>query len=264
MALGIISGTGLYNLTLSNKSVPHQVKTPYGAVDLFKTLTPKGPVYFLPRHGLNHSIPPHLINYRANICALALLGVKDVLAFCSVGGMNKDLPVGSLILLEQFIDQTWGREVTFAEIGAMGHVEMSRPYCPQLSGKVGKAAAKTGINLLGGGVYLCTQGPRFETPAEIKAYQKWGANIVGMTGVPEAPLARESGLCYASVGVVANYAAGLVEQIDVAEITAATNLQQAVLAKLLDSFMADYTAEEGQCQCSSAKIAPCFNWTKEA
>ncbi len=259
MPLGIISGTGLYDLGLSSKSEEIKLKTPYGEVALYKSGAGNKELYFLPRHGIKHTLPPHLINYRANICALSLLGVNQVLAFCSVGSMDNKIPPGSLMLLEQFIDASWGREHTFCEEGSTGHVEMSEPYCPRLNRHLQKVAKKAGLNLPGGGVYLCTQGPRFETPAEIKAYASWGANLVGMTGVPEVSLAREAGLCYASVAVVANYAAGLAKTVDPDEITLATNLQQKNLAGLLELFIEeDYYG--AACSCREAKIAPCFKW----
>lgn len=258
MSLAVMSGTGLYDLLINQDSREHLVDTPYGEATLYQVRLQNQELYFLPRHGLKHGIPPHLINYRANICALALVGVRDILAFCSVGGADTKLSPGSLILVEQFIDMTWGRESTFSEIGSLGHVEMTSPYCRTLSAALLKAAEEEDIRLLAGGVYLCTQGPRFETPAEIRAYAQWGANLIGMTGVPEAPLAREAGICYASVAVVANYAAGLVEKIDIEGITGATNEQQDNIFRLLTAFLKDY--EAAPCSCREAKIDPCRKW----
>lgn len=259
MALGIISGTGLYDLALSEDSRKMTVSTPYGEAILYAAAAAGEELFFLPRHGTAHSLPPHAINYRANICALAMAGVKEVLAFCSVGSMLPALAPGSLVLLEQFIDMSWGRAHTFAEADALGHVEMSEPYCPRLSRHLLALGEKAGIPLQRGGVYLCTQGPRFETPAEIRAYASWGANVVGMTGVPEVSLAREAGLCYASVAVVGNYAAGLVKEVDVGEISGATHQQQGALLRLLEAYLGEQPPKAA-CPCPQAKIPPCRKW----
>lgn len=261
MAIAVISGTGLYDMAIWRDSQELLVQTPYGAAKLYAAAFQGQELFFLPRHGLQHGVPPHLINYRANICALAQAGVRDILAFCSVGSMKKDTPPGSLLLLRQFIDMTWGRESSFSTIGAMGHVAMDQPYCPRLNDILLHAAAQKDIPLRDDGLYLCTQGPRFETPAEIALYASWGANLVGMTGVPEVVLAREAGLCYAAVGVVANYAAGLTASVDEAEVIAATRAQQKDVEALLLAFLEAETTVKGRdCLCEAAKIPPVLAW----
>ena len=166
----------------------------------------------LKRHGLNHSIPPHKINYRANIRALKILGVKIILATGAVGLLNREFKPGELVLLNDFIDFTWGREATFFDGTGKEviHVDMTNPYCLSLYNKLIDAAKSTGVPLRSeGATYVCTQGPRFETPSEISMYRHLGADLVGMTSVPEVVLAREAEICYATVATVTNYAAGI-------------------------------------------------------
>lgn len=207
----IIGGTGVYHL--DGEDAVQQVETRYGTVTVYIQDTEKGPVAFLPRHGRGHRVPPHRINYRANVMALKQLGVKRVLATAAVGSLNLDYPPGSLVLPDQFIDFTRQRTGTFHD-GDDGvvHVDMAEPYCPTLMDALEKEAAKTGASLLGRGTYVCVEGPRFETKAEIGFFKAIGGDMVGMTGVPEVVLAREMGLCYAAVGIVTNWCNGMVEQ----------------------------------------------------
>ena len=251
MVLGVIGGTGLETLPIFYSAVQEDIATPYGEVSLYKTEYKGVELCFLPRHGLMHSVPPHLINYRANIAALSKVKAKQVLSFCSVGSMVESILPGSLVLMEQFVDATWGREHTFLEIGSVGHVEMTHPYCPRLSALSKEAAAANGIKLTTGGVYYCTQGPRFETPAEISFYAALGCTVVGMTSVPETPLAREAGLCLASIGVVGNYAAGLTSKIDSADVTVKTRAAEYKVCAIIESVAAVLT-EERNCDCAEA------------
>ena len=169
---------------------------------------------FICRHGFNHSVPPHLINYRANIAALKLLGVKRVITTSAVGTLNESMPPGSLILLDQFMDFTSGREATFFNGGDEGviHLDYTNPYCESLKGYIMRAADDIGMDVVNGGCYVCTQGPRFETAAEIRMMKMMGADVVGMTNVPEVVLAREAEMCYASIAMATNWAAGMSDQ----------------------------------------------------
>lgn len=187
------------------------VDTPYGSVTLRIGQCQGKGVAFLARHGSDHSVPPHKINYRANIFALAKIGVTRVIATNAVGSLRERMAPGHFVLANQFIDFTKGRPSTFFEGGEAGvaHVDMTAPYCPQLNGVLYETAKPLGITIHDGGTYVCTEGPRFETPAEIEMFQQWGGHLVGMTGVPEVVLAREAGLCYSSISMVTNYAAGL-------------------------------------------------------
>ncbi len=210
--LGIIGGSGLTQL--ANLDVSHRevVRTPYGE--------PSGPltfgriggrdVVFVARHGYGHTIPPHLVNYRANMHALETSGVKQVISVASVGGIRADLVPGGLVVPHQIIDYTWGREMTFQSggDGPVVHVDFTEPYDEAVRRLMIDVAGRIGEEVFDGAVYGATQGPRLETAAEIDRMQRDGADIVGMTGMPEAGLARELEMPYAALCVVSNWAAG--------------------------------------------------------
>ncbi len=209
--LAIIGGTGVYDPRVLSDIREEEVRTPYGDVRL-RVGTYKGEeVAFLPRHGAKHSVPPHLINYRANIWALKELGVERVVATTAVGSLNRNMKPGDFVLVDQFIDFTKGRPSTFFNGGEQGvvHTDFTEPYCPEIRGVLRQAAQAAGITLHDGGTYVCTEGPRFETPAEIRMFERLGGDLVGMTNVPEVVLAREIGICYATVSMVTNFAAGI-------------------------------------------------------
>lgn len=210
--VAIIGGSGLYSLESLEGARSVSVSTPYGKVKdvLIGSISGKT-VAFLPRHGRGHTVPPHMVNYRGNVWALRKLGVKRVLAATSCGSMNPRIRPGDLAILSQFIDFTKCRPVTFHEGGRTGvaHVDMTEPYCPDLRERLLRAARKLRLRVHGDAVYACTEGPRFETPAEIRAMRMLGADVVGMTNVPECVLAREAEMCYAAVGIVTNLAAGI-------------------------------------------------------
>ena len=208
----IIGGTGVYHAELLADSVEHVIHTPYGDAKCVVGLHEGRPVAFMPRHGVRHNIPPHEINYRANIMALKQLGVRDVFATAAVGSLRRSLAPGSLVIIDQFLDFTKARHGTFFSDGApVSHVDMTTPYCPRLRGVLQDTAAQLELSVAAEGVYVCTEGPRFETPAEIRAFAQMGGDVVGMTSVPEVVLAREAGICYASVAMVTNYGAGLAD-----------------------------------------------------
>lgn len=210
--LGIIGGsglTGLANLEVTRRAV---VRTPYGEPSGALTFGRiRGcEVVFLARHGYGHTIPPHEVNYRANIWALHDQKATDVVSVASVGGIRADLVPGTLVVPDQIIDYTHGRAATFfgrADHGVT-HVDFTHPYCEALRQRLLAAATAAGEPVVAGGTYAATQGPRLETAAEINRLERDGADMVGMTGMPEAALAREIGLCYAALAVVVNYAAG--------------------------------------------------------
>lgn len=214
MATGIIGGTGVYDPDMLSNVYETSVKTAFGNVDVKVGSYNGKDVVFICRHGFNHSVPPHLINYKANIAALKLLGVKRVITTSAVGTLNESMPPGSLILLDQFIDFTSGRESTFFNGGEEGviHLDYTNPYCESLKGYILRAADEIGMDVVPGGCYVCTQGPRFETAAEIRMMKMMGADLVGMTNVPEVVLAREAEMCYASIAMATNWAAGMSDQ----------------------------------------------------
>jgi 5'-methylthioadenosine phosphorylase len=210
--LAIIGGSGLTQLASLEVTFRKAARTPYGEPSgalTFGKLRGRD-VAFLARHGYGHTIPPHEVNYRANIWALREEGAAEIVSVASVGGIRADLGPGTLVIPHQIIDYTWGRRSTFFEGGdvPVSHVDFTRPYSEPLRQKLLAAARASGEPLLDGAVYAATQGPRLETAAEIDRLERDGADVVGMTGMPEAALARELDLPYAAIAVVVNHAAG--------------------------------------------------------
>ncbi|MFN3543776.1 MAG: S-methyl-5'-thioinosine phosphorylase [Thiobacillus sp.] len=211
--LGIIGGTGLTQL--ANLEITHRqvARTPYGEPSgalTFGRICGQQ-VIFLARHGYGHTIPPHEVNYRANLWALKDHGVDRVVSVATVGGIHPELMPGTLVIPHQIIDYTHGRANTFFAANGdkpVTHLDFTYPYCDAMRRALLQAATRAGISLRDGGVYGAVQGPRLETAAEINRMERDGADMVGMTGMPEAYLARELELCYAAVGAVVNYAAG--------------------------------------------------------
>lgn len=211
--LAIIGGTGLTNL--ANLQITHRqvVRTPYGEPSgalTFGTLRQQE-VVFLARHGYGHTIPPHEVNYRANMSALREAGASRVVSVTSVGGIGDAFTPGVIVVPDQIIDYTYGREFSYfdgLDRAAEMHIDFTHPYTPALRRKILAAAQRAGVACRDGGVYAATQGPRLETAAEINRLERDGADIVGMTGMPEAALARELDIPYAAIAVVANAAAG--------------------------------------------------------
>jgi 5'-methylthioinosine phosphorylase len=210
--LSVIGGTGLTQL--ANLEITHRqvIRTPYGEPSGALTFGKirEREIIFLARHGYGHTIPPHQVNYRANIWALHAQGAKEVLSVNSVGGIQAALKPGTIAFPDQIIDYTYGRNHTYFEGSheTVTHVDFTYPYCASLRSRCIEASRVAGVAIIDRGVYGAVQGPRLETKAEIDRLERDGATMVGMTGMPEAALAREMGLCYAAIAVVANYAAG--------------------------------------------------------
>lgn len=253
--IAVIGGTGVYDPGMLKQVYTKEISTPYGSVRYTAGEYAGQEVAFLPRHGSKHSIPPHLINYRANIWALKKLGVENIIATTAVGSLNIAMKPGDFVLVDQFLDFTKNRVNTFYEGGERGvvHVDLTTPYCPSLRQIVTAAANELQISIHNQGVYVCTEGPRFETPAEIKMFARLGGDLVGMTNVPEAVLAREAEICYSTVSMVTNYAAGISPQAlthsEVLETMAANadNIQKLIMKSvgLLESISHD-------CHCRTA------------
>ncbi|NMB12628.1 MAG: S-methyl-5'-thioinosine phosphorylase, partial [Firmicutes bacterium] len=197
--LAIIGGTGVYDPNMLQDIREETVATAYGMVDISLGSFQGVDVVFMQRHDRGHTLPPHKINYRANMWALKELGVTKVLATSAVGSLDESMEPGHLVLLDQFIDFTKTRPFTFydGEGGQVVHTDFTEPYCGTMRGIIDQAAAELGLPLHSKGCYVCVEGPRYETPAEILAYRRLGGDVVGMTNVPEVVLAREAGLCYA-------------------------------------------------------------------
>jgi 5'-methylthioadenosine phosphorylase len=210
--LAIIGGSGLSQLASLEVTQRKVVRTPYGEPSGALTFGKLGSreVMFLARHGYGHTIAPHQVNYRANIWALKEQAVEGIISVASVGGIRREFGPGTLVLPDQIVDYTWGRRSTFFEGpgNPVTHIDFTEPYSTALRAKIVAAAGACGEALVARGVYAATQGPRLETVAEINRLERDGADMVGMTGMPEAALAREAGLEYAAIAVVANHAAG--------------------------------------------------------
>ncbi len=253
VAGAIIGGTGVYSvpgLDLERRTL----ETPYGSVDLFVGQGAGGGLVFLPRHGPEHSFPPHRINYRANIKALEMLGVRRVLALSTVGSLHERLAPGSMVLLSNFLDFTHLRPTTFydGDDGVVAHVDVTYPYCPALGARVLERGSARGLEIEPEGVYVCMEGPRLETAAEIAMLAKLGGDVVGMTGVPEITLARELRMCFAAVTVVVNWGAGIVSKtIDFEAARAACNRAKEDILAVFVGILLDREPLE-PCNCGSA------------
>jgi 5'-methylthioadenosine phosphorylase len=222
--IGIIGGSGLYDVEGVEDGDWVQVSSPWGqpSDDCFVGRVGQTRVVFLPRHGRGHRISPSELNARANIDVLKRLGVTDVLAISSVGSLVEDRPPGSFTIADQFIDRTKGRPSSFYGTGMVAHVSMADPVCPRLSKLAAEAARAAGAQVHDGGTYLAMEGPQFSTRAESHLYRSWGCQIIGMTAMPEAKLAREAELPYALVGMVTDYDCWREgeEAVDVAQVIA--------------------------------------------
>ena len=250
---GVIGGTGVYNPKMLTDIEERIIETPFGSVFAKIGRLNNKQVVFIARHGKGHSVPPHAINYRANIMALKQLGVKKIIATAAVGSINKSMAPGHFILIDQFIDFTKGRIQTFYEGGEKGvlHVDMTEPYCSEL-GKEIMTNCLQDITIHNKGTYVCTEGPRFETPAEIKMFAQWGGDLVGMTSVPEVVLARELGMCYAGIAMVTNFAAGISEtNLTHHEVVETMAQNAANLQKLIMNVLEGLT-EQQLCLCPLA------------
>ena len=208
--IAIVGGTGLTELDGLEITESRTLETRYGQPSAPLEFGRFGnqDVVFLARHGKGHRLPPHQVNYRANIAVLKEVGVTDIVAVNAVGGINPQMGAESLVVPHQLVDYTWGREFTFADEGNVIHVDFSYPYTESIRQGLLEGAKRAGVAVHNGGVYGATQGPRLETAAEIDRMERDGCDIVGMTGMPEASLARELGLCYAACALSANAAAG--------------------------------------------------------
>ena len=205
--LGIIGGSGVYDIAGLENASWRRVESPWGSPSdalLFGTF--KGvDLVFLPRHGRGHIQSPTSINYRANIDVLKRAGCTDVISVSACGSLQESLPPGSFVIVDQFIDRTFAREKSFFGPGFVAHVSMAHPVCPKLADALADAAKETGIKYSKGGTYLAMEGPQFSTLAESNLYRSWGCTVIGMTAMPEAKLAREAELPYALVAMVTDY-----------------------------------------------------------
>jgi len=205
--LGFIGGTGLYDLPGLRNARRERVSSPFGnpSDDVLLGELDGQTLAFLPRHGRGHVVPPHLINYRANLDVLKRVGVTDVISLSAVGSLREDLPPGTFVLVDQFVDRTRARVSSFFGEGLVAHVGMAHPVCSRVGAALEQAAVASGAALRRGGTYLVIDGPQFSTFAESTIYRQWGCDVIGMTNLPEAKLAREAELCYATVAMVTDW-----------------------------------------------------------
>jgi 5'-methylthioadenosine phosphorylase len=204
--LGVIGGSGLYEIP-GLTGAWRTIESPWGVPSdqVFDGQLDGQRIVFLPRHGRGHSIPPSSVNFRANIDVLKRAGVTDVVSISAVGSLKQEFPPGHFVVIDQFIDRTFAREKSFFGPGLVGHVSVAHPICPRLAGLAAQAARDAGADVSEGGTYLVMEGPQFSTLAESNLYRSWGCSVIGMTNMPEAKLAREAELPYASVSMVTDY-----------------------------------------------------------
>ena len=205
--LGLIGGSGLYDIPGLEDREWRRIESPWGEPSdaiLFGRIGGVQ-VRFLPRHGRGHPTTPSDLNYRANIDAMKRAGCTDILSLSAVGSLREDLPPGHFVIVDQFIDRSFARAKTFFESGCVAHVSMAHPVCPRIGDAVEASARKLGLPVTRGGTYLVMEGPQFSTKAESLLYRQWGCSVIGMTNMPEAKLAREAEICYATVAMVTDF-----------------------------------------------------------
>ncbi|MDR4498550.1 MAG: S-methyl-5'-thioadenosine phosphorylase [Candidatus Scalindua sp.] len=253
--VGIIGGSGLYNIEGLKDVENITIKTPFGnASDQFTIGVLEGKrVVFLPRHGRNHNILPGELNFRANIFGLKKLGVEQIIAVSAVGSMKEEIKPLDVVIPDQFIDRTRGRIDTFFGNGIVGHVSVADPVCPILANTLYESAKKTGATVHKGGTYLCMEGPQFSTRAESHAYRKWGVSVIGMTNLQEAKLAREAEMCYSTLALSTDYDCWYEEEEDVTAEMVIENLRKNVdTAKAVIKRALPLIVQERTCICANA------------
>ena len=245
--IGIIGGSGVYEIAKrADSSTTKTINTDYGDVEVTILDIASKKVAFIPRHSKSHSIPPHKINYQANIDSLKKIGVSKIIATNSVGSMNENMQPGSFVIPDDFLDFTQNRTKTFYEDKVV-HVDVTQPYCPHLR----DVLASSGDVILGA-TYVCSEGPRFETPAEIKMFKMLGGDLVGMTGLPEVTLAREREMCYNSICIVSNYASGISEsELTIDEVFEIVKDRENELLDLIYNFIKNVD-DKKDCTCLHA------------
>lgn len=253
--LGIVGGSGLYDLEGLTDASWRTIESPWGTPSdqvLFGEIEGL-PVRFLPRHGRGHQQSPSSINYRANIDCLKRAGVTDLVSVSACGSLREDLAPGQFVLVDQFIDRTFAREKSFFGPGCVAHVAMGDPIAPLLVEEIAKAAQKRGIGITQGGTYLAMEGPQFSTRAESNLYRSWGCSVIGMTNMPEAKLAREAEISYASIAMVTDYDCWHDDHahVDVAEIIRVLTDNAARATALVSQLAKDFPREHPACPIGS-------------
>jgi 5'-methylthioadenosine phosphorylase len=253
---GIIGGSGLYQIDGIKVIDELDIDTPYGKPSSALTLaTINGhEVVFLPRHGKSHSIPPHKINYRANIYAMKLAGVSQIISISAVGSLRENIEPGHFVLVDQFVDRTRERSSTFFDGPVVAHISMADPSCNTLRSRLQQSCEKEGITTHGKGTYLVMQGPQFSTRAESELYRSWGMDVIGMTNMPEAKLAREAEICYATVAMCTDFDCWHEDEDDVSvtSIIEVMNNNVTKVKGMLNTFFTEKDIQQADCACQSA------------
>ncbi|MFB3883934.1 MAG: S-methyl-5'-thioadenosine phosphorylase [Thermodesulfobacteriota bacterium] len=253
--VGVIGGSGLYEMEGLEDVQTISLTTPFGAPsDSFVVGRVEGTkVAFLPRHGKGHRISPSSLNFRANIYAMKVLGVQSIIGVSAVGSMKESLHPGDMVIPDQYIDRTVHRQNTFFSDGVVCHISFADPVCPTLSQIIYEAGKEVGANVHKGGTYLCIEGPQFSTRAESKLYRTWGVDVIGMTNLPEARLAREAEICYATIAFVTDYDCWHEEEADVSIGEVLRILAQSTkIAKRAIRNAIPKLPEKRECFCSTA------------
>ncbi len=255
MAIGLIGGSGLYEINGLEITKEVSISTPYGEPSsAYKIGNIEGTeIVFLARHGIPHRIPPHNINFRANIWGFKSLGVKRIISVSAVGGISRGMPPGSIVLLDQIIDMTMGaRKSTFYDDARVVHVDFTNPYCPEMREIAIRASRDTELEIKTKGTYICVNGPRLETAKEIQFFSSIGADVVGMTAMPEAILARELEICLLGLSTVTNYAAGIIDKKLTTTEVLETMKRTLDKIKILIKEIVRQTPETRNCPCKDA------------
>jgi len=251
--IGIIGGTGIYDPFLLKEAREIKVHTPYGATsDLVSVGYYKNKkIAFIPRHGKHHSIPPHRVNYRANIFALKELGVQRIIGASAVGSLTENYAPGEFVLPDQFLERTKGRPDTFYEGGQVCHVSPADPFCSELRKILLETGIRLGLGIHESGTYMCIEGPRFSTRAESRLFRQWGAQVIGMTLYPECVLAKEVQLCYASVAMVTDYDVWASKPVSATEIAKTMKANVENFKKLIVEVLTNIPVEKS-CSCANS------------
>jgi 5'-methylthioadenosine phosphorylase len=255
ISIGIIGGSGLDAMAGLVKVREMEVRTPFGRPsDALLTGELEGHrVAFLARHGRGHVLLPGEINYRANICAMKMAGVEQLISVSAVGSLREDLPPGEFLLPDQFFDRTRGRASTFFGGGIVGHVGLDKPTCPRLSGLLSEACGRAGVKARAGGTYVCMEGPQFSTLAESQVYRGFGFDVIGMTNLTEAKLAREAELCYSTVAMITDYDCWHPghDSVTVSQIIETLNQNTEKAQRVIREAVRNIGSERG-CKCGAA------------
>lgn len=249
--IGVIGGTGLYDPTFIENPESIEIETPFGKVEVLLGRIHGVETCFISRHGPEHKTPPHRVNYKGNISAMKKAGANQVLSVNSVGALDETIQPGSVIVPHDFIDRTYLREQTFFDDEVV-HVDMSEPYCNEMRHIIIECAKETWPHVHENGVYVCTEGPRFETPAEVRMLRMVGGGVVGMVGCPEVVLAREKEMCYASICMVTNYGCGISDApLTVKEVTDVVEDNKVLMKEALKKIVKSLPDVRG-CDCKDS------------